>query len=204
MVWPAIIAAGAALVGGAMTNSAAAARAKATQAFNAQQAQKQMDFQERMSNTSYQRAMVDMRKAGLNPILAYKQGGAGTPSGAAGAGVTPPVKDIIGGGVSAFVQARQMRASTKNLEADSQLKKANTAYRQAELQRFRGYGESVVGRQIHTGKQVVKTVRKEIRGPWKEFGRRRRKLWRSIKKGDPIRTHNRRGARGSFRRAQDN
>jgi len=41
----------------------------------------QMEFQERMSNTQYQRAMTDMKTAGLNPILAYKQGGAGTPSG---------------------------------------------------------------------------------------------------------------------------
>ena len=40
-----------------------------------------------MSNTSYQRAVEDMRKAGLNPILAYANGGASTPGGS-GATIT--------------------------------------------------------------------------------------------------------------------
>ena len=44
-------------------------------AFNAKQAQIARDWQERMSNTAYQRAIQDMRTAGLNPVLAVTGGG---------------------------------------------------------------------------------------------------------------------------------
>lgn len=44
---------------------------EASQAFNADQVQQQMSFQERMSNTQYQRQIADMQSAGVNPAMAF-------------------------------------------------------------------------------------------------------------------------------------
>lgn len=50
--------------------------------FNAEQAQIQRDFEKQMSDTAYQRAVEDMKKAGINPIMALSNGGAEVPQGA--------------------------------------------------------------------------------------------------------------------------
>lgn len=71
------------------------------QGFNSAQAAINRDFAQSMSNTAYQRARRDMLAAGLNPILAYAQGGASTPSTSA---ATSP-----GGSVSAHGAPAQTR-----------------------------------------------------------------------------------------------
>jgi hypothetical protein len=93
--------------------------ANAANAASAEQAANQMAFQERMRNTQYQTAVEDMKSAGLNPMLAYTQGGAGTPTGAMGSVSTATMKNALGAGVTGY---QQMSMN----EADIDLKKATT------------------------------------------------------------------------------
>jgi hypothetical protein len=99
--------------------------AQAANIASAEQASRQMDFQERMRKTQYQTAVEDMKEAGLNPMLAYTQGGAGTPSGAMGSVSTAEMGNALGAGVEGY-----QRMATLN--ADTDLKQSQTTANSAQ------------------------------------------------------------------------
>lgn len=120
MVAPLIAAVAPALIGGiASAWGTAAANAEAKSA-----SQAQMAFQKETLRHQYQWGMEDMRKAGLNPILAYKQGGAGS---AGGSSYTPQNvgSAAVSGASTATSSALASRAQEvqlENIKADTALK----------------------------------------------------------------------------------
>jgi len=105
--------------------------------FNKASAREQMAFQERMSNTQYQRGMEDMKAAGLNPMLAYTQGGAGAPSGAMTSAAPAQVDALpVSAGLDKLAQTAmdiaQMKKDFEQKDAQIELTKDSAEKTRAE------------------------------------------------------------------------
>lgn len=112
-----LVSAGASLFGTEETNAA-----------NAQQAANQQAFQASMSNSSYQRAVADLKAAGLNPMLAYSNGGASTPTGA-----QATMQNPLSNAVSSAQAQKQLDATVDSLKAQTDLAR-NKSFTEAATQ----------------------------------------------------------------------
>jgi hypothetical protein len=110
--------------------------------FGKRQASKQMDFQAQQSATAYQRAVKDLRAAGLNPILAGTVGGASTPSGAMAP--TPQFASNI----SSAIQSKRLNQELKNLRATENKTNKEIELLQEQIAKLQGgQGANLFGTQ---------------------------------------------------------
>lgn len=123
------------------------------QEFNAAQADINRQFQEDLVNTSYQRAVNDLEQAGLNPMLAYQQGGAASAPGnmatsspghgSAASGVMTRVENENAGFASAanvaitMAQLERMQAETEKVKAETDTERRRPDLVQQQIEHTR-------------------------------------------------------------------
>jgi len=127
-----------------------AEQARLDREYQASQAQIGRDYTTEMSNTAYQRAVGDMKAAGLNPMLAYMQGGSSTPSASTGSGSKASISQSSAASVApmgnvgqAITNGAQAGMALMNAKEQNNLisAQANAADEQANYTRAKTFNE---------------------------------------------------------------
>lgn len=150
---------------------------------NARQAQMNRDFQERMSSTAVQRRMQDLKKSGINPILAGKFD-ASTPAGNMA---------TMGNAGAAATEGAQKGAATAMQVAQIRHINAQTALTNAQKEAISGAASagSALGEGVDAIKERVSPESVDYPAMGERFMSDARSLWRWAKTGGkPNPAHN--------------
>lgn len=154
----AAIISGAATLGGALIGGHGQSQ---TNAANAAEAQRNRDFQERMRATQYQTAVEDMKAAGLNPALAYQQGGAGNVSGST-AQFQNPAAGAAESAASALQTFQAMRLNAAQIEnINAQTDKTRQEEQMIGMQRVMQNLQNLIGHR--TFADAIERIKAEAR-----------------------------------------
>lgn len=152
-----------------------ASEARMQRDWSSDQADKSRAYMTEMSGTAYQRAIKDMMSAGLNPMLAYSQGGASTPSSSAPAGAaasgpsaSAAANPVIGNknlaaisGAQSYLQSEQMKAQISNIEAQTDLTRAQIPRTEQETRTGQAM-ESNLRKETDLKDEQINKVRHEV------------------------------------------
>lgn len=177
-------------------------QAERNRSFQAEQAGEQRFWSEQMSATSYQRAVGDLSRAGLNPMLAYSQGGAPMPTAAAPSGSLPSGgaasyhslpsrQSTVQAGMAAAAQALSIANLQKqgtNIDADTALKHAQANRETASAGNLVATTDKVIQGEIPELRERIKnismdTVNKQAQYGLIEADRMLRDVQRSVENG---------------------
>lgn len=118
-------------------------------------------FNESMANTQWQRVVKDMQDAGLNPMLAYRQGGASSPTGpqpgssSASAATAIPMQNPASG----FLHTASQAAQIDNIQA--QTEKTREEADKVNMEKRLLEATDTKGANVHTARTRMEVIRLE-------------------------------------------